>query len=75
MKKIDEGSRILVFCETKRGVDDLVKYLRGDGWHSVRGIHGDKSQYVIKINKKFRKEIKSLENLRMEQIIFLLQQM
>lgn len=36
---------MLVFCETKRGVDDLTKQLRYDGWHGVRGIHGDKTQY------------------------------
>lgn len=46
LKKINEGSRVIVFCETKRGVDELVKLLRMDGWHAVKGIHGDKSQYV-----------------------------
>ena len=46
MNRINDGSRILVFCETKKGVDELTKLLRCDGWHAVRGIHGDKSQSV-----------------------------
>ena len=36
--------RIIVFCETKKGVDDLVKSLVSDGLRGVRGIHGDKCQ-------------------------------
>ena len=43
MKKINDGSKILVFCETKKGVDDLTKWMRKDGWHAVKGIHGDKT--------------------------------
>ena len=47
MKKISsDGSKVLVFCETKRGVDELAKLMRNDGWHGAKGIHGDKSQFV-----------------------------
>lgn len=49
MKKINDGSKVLVFCETKKGVDDLTRMMRNDGWHAVKGIHGDKTQYVISI--------------------------
>lgn len=38
------SSKVLIFCETKRGVDDLTKMMRQDHWHGVKGIHGDKSQ-------------------------------
>ena len=43
MQKIMDGSRILVFCETKRGCDNLTRQLRQDGWPAL-AIHGDKSQ-------------------------------
>lgn len=43
MKKINDGSKVIVFCETKRGVDELTKCMRQDGWHAVKGIHGDKT--------------------------------
>lgn len=46
MKKMNDGSKVIVFCETKRGVDDLQRRMRQDGWHSVKGIHGDKTQSV-----------------------------
>ena len=36
--------RIIIFCETKKGVDELVKMLVQDGIRGVKGIHGDKSQ-------------------------------
>jgi len=38
-----DGSRIVVFCETKASVDLLTRRLRGDGWPAL-GIHGDKTQ-------------------------------
>ena len=38
-----DGSKILVFCETKRGCDQVTKQLRMDGWPAL-SIHGDKSQ-------------------------------
>jgi superfamily II DNA/RNA helicase len=43
LDKIMDGSRILVFCETKRGCDDLTRALRSDGWPAL-GIHGGKEQ-------------------------------
>ncbi len=45
LKKSSDGSRVIVFCETKRGVDDLVRDLRNDRVHGAAGIHGDKTQY------------------------------
>jgi ATP-dependent RNA helicase DDX5/DBP2 len=47
MKRINDGSKVLVFGETKKGVDELTKMMRQDGWHGVKGIHGDKTQFVI----------------------------
>jgi ATP-dependent RNA helicase DDX5/DBP2 len=44
LNRLNDGSRILVFCETKKGVDEVTKLLRCDGWHSVKSIHGDKFQ-------------------------------
>ncbi|MEW5299226.1 MAG: hypothetical protein WDW36_002261 [Sanguina aurantia] len=43
LEKEMDGSRILVFCETKRGCDELVRQLRTDGYPAL-GLHGDKSQ-------------------------------
>lgn len=44
MRSIEVGSKILIFCETKRGVEDITRRMRQDGYHGVRGIHGDKTQ-------------------------------
>lgn len=44
MKGINDGSKVIVFCETKRGVDELQRKMRQDGWTTAKGIHGDKSQ-------------------------------
>jgi hypothetical protein len=38
-----DGSRLLVFCETKRGCDAVTRLLRQNGWPAL-SIHGDKSQ-------------------------------
>ncbi len=38
-----DGSKIIIFTETKRGADQLTKQLRMDGWPAL-AIHGDKSQ-------------------------------
>ena len=38
-----DGSRLLIFCETKRGCDDVTRRLRQEGWPAL-SIHGDKSQ-------------------------------
>ena len=43
LEKIMDGSKILIFTETKRGCDDLTRQLRADGWPALC-IHGDKSQ-------------------------------
>ena len=37
------GTRIIIFAETKKGVDQLTRSLRGQGY-PARGIHGDKTQ-------------------------------
>ena len=64
--KLDALSRIidlynlkltLVFCNTKRGVDELVENLQARGY-SVEGLHGDmKQQTREKVMNKFRKGI------------------
>ncbi len=36
---------MIVFCETKRSVDDIVRDLRNNRVNGVAGIHGDKTQY------------------------------
>ena len=38
-----DGSRLLVFVETKSGVDELTRKLRVNGWPAL-GLHGDKNQ-------------------------------
>lgn len=38
-----DGSRILIFCDTKRGCDAVTRQLRTEGWPAL-SIHGDKSQ-------------------------------
>lgn len=37
------GSKVLIFCETKRGCDDITRSLRADGWPAL-ALHGDKQQ-------------------------------
>jgi ATP-dependent RNA helicase DDX5/DBP2 len=43
LEQLMDGSRILVFMETKRGCDQVTRQLRMDGWPAL-SIHGDKSQ-------------------------------
>eukprot|EP00467_Chlorarachnion_reptans_P005098 CAMPEP_0114530472 /NCGR_PEP_ID=MMETSP0109-20121206/25465_1 /TAXON_ID=29199 /ORGANISM="Chlorarachnion reptans, Strain CCCM449" /LENGTH=513 /DNA_ID=CAMNT_0001713101 /DNA_START=13 /DNA_END=1554 /DNA_ORIENTATION=+ len=46
MKHLDKqprGLKILIFSQTKRGADQLTRYLRDEGF-GARAIHGDKSQ-------------------------------
>eukprot|EP01018_Ginkgo_biloba_P022667 Gb_23629 [translate_table: standard] len=43
LEEIMDGSRILIFMETKKGCDQVTKQLRMDGWPAL-SIHGDKSQ-------------------------------
>jgi len=38
-----DGSRILIFMDTKKGCDHITRQLRMDGWPAL-SIHGDKSQ-------------------------------
>jgi ATP-dependent RNA helicase DDX5/DBP2 len=38
-----QGAKVLIFCETKRGCDDITRSLRNDGWPAL-ALHGDKSQ-------------------------------
>ena len=38
-----DGSKIIIFTETKRNADQLTRQLRMDGWPAL-AIHGDKTQ-------------------------------
>lgn len=47
----------LIFCNTKRGVDELVEHLQARGY-SVEGLHGDMKQSIReRVMNKFRKGI------------------
>ena len=43
LEQVMDGSKILIFLETKRGCDQVTRQLRTDGWPAL-SIHGDKSQ-------------------------------
>lgn len=43
MKDYNDGSRVIIFVETKKGADQLTKSLRMSNF-SARAIHGDKTQ-------------------------------
>merc|ERR1712083_907988 len=43
MERIMDGSKILLFTETKRGADALTREMRTAGWPAL-SIHGDKQQ-------------------------------
>ncbi|KAJ4850861.1 DEAD-box ATP-dependent RNA helicase 30 [Turnera subulata] len=43
LKELMDGSRILIFMETKKGCDQVTRQLRMDGWPAL-SIHGDKNQ-------------------------------
>lgn len=43
MKGYNDGSRVIIFVETKKGCDQLTRSLKGQGF-PVRAIHGDKTQ-------------------------------
>ncbi|KAK6123564.1 hypothetical protein DH2020_042685 [Rehmannia glutinosa] len=43
LKDVMDGSKILIFVETKKGCDQVTRQLRMDGWPAL-SIHGDKSQ-------------------------------
>ena len=40
---VDEPSSAIIFCKTKRGVDELVEWMQGRGYN-VEGMHGDMAQ-------------------------------
>ncbi|XP_052182630.1 DEAD-box ATP-dependent RNA helicase 20 [Diospyros lotus] len=43
LSEVMNGSRILIFTETKKGCDQITRQLRIDGWPAL-SIHGDKNQ-------------------------------
>merc|ERR1711920_249196 len=43
MEKVMDGSKILIFCASKRDSDQLTREMRLDGWPALC-IHGDKKQ-------------------------------
>ncbi|KAJ8773419.1 hypothetical protein K2173_028596 [Erythroxylum novogranatense] len=43
LKEVMDGTRILIFVETKKGCDQVTRQLRMDGWPAL-SIHGDKNQ-------------------------------
>ncbi|CAL9024187.1 unnamed protein product [Prunus brigantina] len=43
LEDIMDGSRTLIFMDTKKGCDQITRQLRMDGWPTL-SIHGDKSQ-------------------------------
>jgi ATP-dependent RNA helicase DDX5/DBP2 len=43
LDKVMDGSRILIFADTKRGGDQLTREMRLDGWPALC-MHGDKKQ-------------------------------
>jgi ATP-dependent RNA helicase DDX5/DBP2 len=43
LREHNDGGRVLIFVETKKGADQLVRSMRQDGW-TANAIHGDKSQ-------------------------------
>lgn len=43
LKEVMNGSKILIFVETKKGCDQVTRQLRIDGWPAL-SIHGDKNQ-------------------------------
>lgn len=43
LRGIPDGTRTLIFAETKRNCDDLVSMMRREGYAAL-AIHGDKSQ-------------------------------
>merc|ERR1712232_496717 len=43
LEKVMDGSKILIFAQTKRDGDDLTREMRTDGWPALC-IHGDKKQ-------------------------------
>lgn len=46
LENITDGSKILIFCQTKRGCDRLADALKREKYQAI-SIHGDKSQNVM----------------------------
>ena len=46
LEEVMDGSKILIFCSSKRRCDQLTKELRIDGWPALT-LHGDKPQVAI----------------------------
>ncbi len=61
LSKNNDGSRVIIFCETKRGVDDIVRDLKRDRIQGVAGIHGDKTQFERdRVIKEFKEGINNI---------------
>eukprot|EP00611_Tribonema_gayanum_P025751 TRINITY_DN595_c0_g1_i2.p1 TRINITY_DN595_c0_g1~~TRINITY_DN595_c0_g1_i2.p1 ORF type:complete len:278 (+),score=118.03 TRINITY_DN595_c0_g1_i2:1090-1923(+) len=60
LREHNDGGRVLIFVETKKGADQLVRSLRADGW-PANAIHGDKTQderdYALKEFREGRKNM------------------
>jgi len=60
LEKVMDGSKILIFCASKRDSDQLTREMRLDGWPALC-IHGDKKQeerdWVLKEFKEGRNPI------------------
>lgn len=60
LREIYDGGRIILFCETKRGADELSRNLRNSRY-ICKAIHGNKSQeerdYVLKEFKQGKTQI------------------
>ncbi|RHY33105.1 hypothetical protein DYB32_001859 [Aphanomyces invadans] len=60
LRDVYEGGRIIIFCETKRGADELCRNLKGTRY-ATRAIHGNKSQeerdWVLKEFKEGKAQI------------------
>lgn len=51
---VDEPKSAIIFCRTKKGVDELVEAMQGRGYN-VEGMHGDMNQnHRINTLKKFK---------------------
>lgn len=51
---VDEPSIVIIFCKTKKGVDELVRSMEARGYN-VEGMHGDMNQNQrLSTLKKFR---------------------
>ncbi|KNF07719.1 ATP-dependent RNA helicase RhlE [Gottschalkia purinilytica] len=53
---VDDPSTSIIFCKTKKGVDELVASMQARGYN-VEGMHGDMSQnHRLNTLKKFKEE-------------------